>query len=113
MHQVRRNRSANFASSKRYFRYWAEQWLEYLGRLHRVVPDRPPFQKLIDSFEIYMADEQGLSLDSIKSYSRNTTKFLEWYWRQGRSFAKVKLQDVDEFHERQRVMEPPICFHCR
>ena len=97
-HQIHRHRSRKAARSTRNFRYWAEQWLRWLGRLRERAPvPAPPFQGLLDGFTVYMADEQGLSPDSIRSHGWKTKTFLEWYWRQERAFAHVTIEDVDDF----------------
>lgn len=97
-HQTRRHRSATAARSTRNFRYWAVHWLRWLGRLKAPAPvAAPPFQGLLDGFTAYMADEQGLSPYSVRSHGWKTKTFLEWYWRHGRAFADVTIQDVDDF----------------
>jgi site-specific recombinase XerD len=96
--QMRRHHGTNLQLSTRNFRYWAEQWLRWLGRLHeRPAVAAPRFQPLLDGFKAYMADEQGLTPLSIRSHSWKTEKFLAWYWAQGRAFADVTIQDVDAF----------------
>lgn len=97
-HQIRRRRGTNAELSTRNFRYWAEQWLRWLGRLPAPAPvASPPFSGLLDGFKAYMADEQGLTPLSIRSHSWKTEKFLAWYWPQGRAFADVTIQDIDDF----------------
>jgi len=97
-HQIRRRHGTNAKLSTRNFRYWAEQWLRWLGRLPAPVPvAAPAFQPLLDGFKAYMADEQGLTPLSIRSHSWKTEKFLAWYLAQGRAFADVTIQDVDAF----------------
>ena len=45
--QMRRHRGTNPQLSTRNFRYWAEQWLRWLGRLHeRPAVAAPPFHPL-------------------------------------------------------------------
>lgn len=96
-HQVRRGHSTSPKVSARNVRYWATQWLGYLGRLTEHPPTAaPPFQSLLDGFTTYMADEQGLTSASIKSHGWKTQTSLAWYWRQGRPFADVTIQDVDD-----------------
>ena len=95
--QIRRHRSTNSAISTRNFRYWATQWLQFLGRLQERAVAAAPFQPLLDGFTRYMADEQGLTPASIKSHGWKTAKFLGWYESLGRSFADVTIQDVDNF----------------
>ena len=97
-HQIRRRRGTNAELSTRNFRYWAEQWLRWLGRLQAQSPvATPAFEPLLHGFKAYMADEQGLTPLSIRSHSWKTEKFLAWYWAQGRAFADVTIQDVDAF----------------
>ena len=97
-HQTRRHRSATAARSTRNFRYWAEQWLRWWGRLTEAAPVAPPpFQGLLDAFTAHMRDERGLTAASIRSHGWKTMTFLAWYWPQGRAFADVTIQDVDDF----------------
>lgn len=98
MQQIRRHRSAKAAISIRNFRYWATQWLRFLGRLQAPAPvAAPPYQALLDGFTAYMRDDQGLASASIRSHGWKTKTFLAWYWPQGRAFADVGIHDVDDF----------------
>lgn len=98
MQQMRRHRSAKAAISIRNFRYWATQWLRFLGRLQEPAPVAAlPYQGLLDGFTAYMRHEQGLASASIRSHGWKTKTFLAWYWPQGRAFAEVGIQDVDDF----------------
>lgn len=89
---------ATATRAPRNFRYWAEQWLRWWGRLKESAPVAPPpFQSLLDAFTAYMRDERGLTPASIRSHGWKTKTFLSWYWPQGREFADVTIQDVDDF----------------
>jgi site-specific recombinase XerD len=93
-----RRRGASVVRATRNFRYWAVQWLRWWGRLTEPAPvASPPFQSLLDAFTAYMRDERGLTAASVRSHSWKTKTFLAWYWPQGRTFAEVTIQDVDEF----------------
>jgi site-specific recombinase XerD len=96
-HQLRRHYSTNPRLSIRNFRYWAEQWLRYLGRWIETPPTTPRFQSLLETFTAYMADTQGLAAASIRSHRWKTATFLAWYARLDRPFAEVTIQDVDDF----------------
>jgi site-specific recombinase XerD len=96
--QVRRGQSTSLAISERNFRYWAEQWLRFMGRLTLAPPiAAPAFQPLLDGFVGDMAKEQGLTSASIASHRWKTKSFLTWYWAEGRRFADVSGSDVDRF----------------
>jgi len=96
--QMRRHRSKKATISVRNFRYWATQWLRFEGRLPDPdVEAAPPFQELLDGVTAYMTTERGLSPYSVRSHGWKTKTFLAWYWPQGRAFAEVTIQDVDEF----------------
>jgi integrase/recombinase XerD len=100
--QVRHGQSTSLAIAERNFRYWAEQWLQYLGRLRPAPPVvAAPFQPLLDGFATYMAAEQGLTPASIASHGWKTKTFLAWYWAQGRPFADVTISDLDRFLTRK------------
>ena len=97
-HRTRRHRGATAARATRNFRYWAEQWLRWWGRLTERAPVAPPpFHGLLDAFTAHMRDERGLTSASIRSHGWKTKTFLAWYWPQGRAFADVTIQDVDDF----------------
>ena len=97
-HQMRRRRSTKAAISIRNVRYWATQWLRFLGRLQAAAPvAAPPYQTLLDGFTTYMRDEQGLASASIRSHGWTTKTFLAWYWPHGRVLADVGIHDVDDF----------------
>ena len=56
-HQIRRRHSTDAALSTRNFRYWAQQWLGYLGRWKAAPPAAaPPFRALLDGFTAWMAN---------------------------------------------------------
>ena len=94
----RRRGCATTARAARNFRYWAVQWLQWLGRLTAPAPiAAPPYHGLLDGFTTYMRDERGLTSASIRSHGWKTKTFLAWYWPQGRAFADVTIQDVDDF----------------
>jgi len=93
-----RRRGKTVGQATRNFRYWAEQWLRWWGRLTKPAPVAPlPFQGLLDAFTAHMRDERGLAPASIRSHGWKTKTFLAWYWLQGRAFADVTIQDVDDF----------------
>jgi len=96
-HQLRRHHSTSRRLSIRNFRYWAEQWLRYLGRWSEIPPTVPPFQTVLDDFTADMTDAQGLAPASIQSHRWKTGTFLAWYARLDRPFADVTIQDVDDF----------------
>jgi site-specific recombinase XerD len=96
-HQMRRHHTTNPALSTRNFRYWAEQWLRYLGRWTAAPLAATPFCALLDGFTAWMADEQGLAPASIRSHGWKAATFLKWYGRRDRPFADVTIQDVDHF----------------
>ena len=97
-YQIRRHHSTNAALSARNFRYWAQQWLRYLGRWKEAPPvAAPPFRALLDGFTLWMADEHGLAPASIRSHGWKTATFLTWYGQRERPFADVTIEDVDDF----------------
>jgi site-specific recombinase XerD len=94
----RRRSGATTALAARNLRYWATQWLQWLGRLTVPAPIAPPpYQGLLDGFTAYLGEERGLSAASIRSHGWKTKTFLAWYWPHGRAFADVTIQDVDDF----------------
>ncbi len=93
-----RRRGSATAASTRNFRHWATQWLRWWGRLKEPPPAAPPpFHDLLDAFTAHLRDERGLTAASIRSHGWKTKTFLAWYGPQGRAFADVTIQDVDDF----------------
>jgi integrase/recombinase XerD len=74
----------------------AKNWLRFHGRL--AVPPAPPqpFQELIRDFVACMRS-QGLSPDTIKSYSSRAGVFLRWLLEQHDNLSLVSLNDIDDF----------------
>ena len=67
------------------------------GALQEPPPAPPPFHGLLDAFTAHLRDERGLTPASIRSHGSKTKTFLAWYWPQGRTFADVTIQHVDDF----------------
>lgn len=95
--QLRRHYSTSPRLSIRNFRYWAEQWLRYLGRWIEAPPTAPPFQTVLENFSVDMADVQGLASASIRSHQWKAATFLAWYAGLDRALADVTIEDVDVF----------------
>jgi hypothetical protein len=55
-----RRRVATTALAARNFRYWAVQWLQWLGRLTVPAPIAPPpYHGLLDGFTTYLCESGG------------------------------------------------------
>ncbi len=75
----------------------ATKWFRFHGRLivARTKPD--PFSELISDFTEWMGSTQGLSPDTIRSYSSRARVFMRWLASRHNIFSLVSLQDVDDF----------------
>src|SRR6202011_5301459 len=67
------------------------------GRL--TVPPVPvhPFDEQIKDFIEFMRSTQGLSVDTIRTYSSRAKVFLTWLAQRHDSLSCVSLNDVDDF----------------
>jgi integrase/recombinase XerD len=90
-------RARSYANSAGYFMFVAKKWLRFQGKLK--IPSRPRarFADELDDFVSFMATEQGLSPNSIRSHRWKTSKFLEWFTNRHRLLSAATLDDVDEF----------------
>jgi len=75
----------------------AKKWLRFHGRL--TVPPVPahPFSELIRDFIECMRSTQGLSPDTIQTYSSRARVFLQWLATRYQVLSSVSLHDVDDF----------------
>ncbi len=77
----------------------ATQWLLFAGYL-RVPTVRPrPFAGLMDDFAQWMAQERGLSPQTIRNRRWHVERFLSWLDERNRHLVDLRLQDVDAFFE--------------
>jgi len=75
----------------------AKKWLRFHGQL--TVPPTPahPFSEFIRDFIECMRSTQGLSPDTIRSYSSRAGIFLKWLGSRHEALGSVSLRDVDDF----------------
>jgi hypothetical protein len=75
----------------------AKKWFRFQGRL--TVPPVPshPFSELVRDFIECMRSTQGLSPDTIRSYSSRAGVFLNWLASRNEALSSVSLHDVDDF----------------
>jgi site-specific recombinase XerD len=55
------------------------------------------FANEIDDFAKWMTEERGMSALTMQSYRRKISLFLKWFSERHRSFAAVRLGDMDDF----------------
>jgi integrase/recombinase XerD len=79
------------------FTYVAKKWFRFHGRL--TIPRAPPhpFSEHIRDFIECMRSTQGLSPDTVRSYSSKAGVFLKWLASRHEALSLVSLQDVDDF----------------
>jgi site-specific recombinase XerD len=75
----------------------AKNWLRFHGRLMVTPAPAHPFGEHIRDFVESMRSTQGLSPDTIRSYSSRAGVFLRWLASRHEALSSVSLDDVDEF----------------
>jgi site-specific recombinase XerD len=96
-HQRRCGRSAQLRWSRERFIQVATDWLSFLNRLETKEISRPDCIGLSDQFLLYMREERGLSLRTIRAYRWHVEKFLRNLASQDREFSEVMIADTDAF----------------
>lgn len=75
------------------------QWLAFVGSL-RVPEVQPrPFAGLVDDFTQWMAQERGLSPETIRNRRWHVERFLLWLAEHGRHVSDLRIQDIDQSFE--------------
>jgi integrase/recombinase XerD len=74
----------------------AKNWLRFHGRL-AVTPPPHALSKFVSDFTEYMQSTQGLSLETIRSYSSRAKGFLDWLAGRHGELGSASLCDVDDF----------------
>jgi integrase/recombinase XerD len=90
-------RALSYGNSATHFKYAAKKFMRFNGRLK--LPSRRPmrFAYQLDNFVRFMTDEKGLSPHSVRSHCEKTSKFLEWVGTRHRLFARIRIEDVDDY----------------
>jgi integrase/recombinase XerD len=87
----------SYGNTASFFVYAAKKWLRFHGCLKMPCARQMRFAAHLSDFARYMAEEQGLSLQSVRSHCWKTSKFLAWFGERHRSLVRVNLEDVDDF----------------
>ena len=96
--QQRSNPKAHsYGNTASFFIYAAKKWLRFHGCLKMPCAPQMRFEEHLSDFARYMAEEQGLSPQSVRSHCWKTSKFLAWFGERHRSLVRVNVEDVDEF----------------
>jgi len=96
--QQRANPKAHsYGNTASFLIYAAKKWLRFHGCLKMPCTPQMRFAEQLTDFARYMAEEQGLSPQSVRSHCWKTSKFLIWFAERHRSMAGVSIEDVDEF----------------
>jgi integrase/recombinase XerD len=90
-------RAQSYTESARYFTYVAKKWLRFAGKLEQPKAPRMPYADRVEDFAQWLRDEEGLSEQSVQSYSWKARWFLEWLSTESRSLHRVRISDVDAF----------------
>jgi len=90
-------RARSYTESARYFTYVAKKWLRFAGKLEQPKAPRMPYADRVEDFAQWLRDEEGLSEQSVQSYSWKARWFLEWLSAESRSLHRVRISDVDAF----------------
>src|SRR5207237_3541143 len=97
--QIRRDHSqkAGGSSVAKFFKYAAERWLQFHGRLRLPALTPKPSADLLEDFATDMRREQGLSEYSVESHFWKTSQFPSWLAERNQPISGVTLEDVDSF----------------
>ncbi len=96
--QQRSNPKArSYGNTASFFIYAAKKWLHFHGCLKMPCAPQMRFAEHLSDFARYMAEEQGLSPQSVRSHCWKTSKFLAWFGERHRSLVRVNVEDVDDF----------------
>jgi integrase/recombinase XerD len=87
----------SYGNTASFFIYAAKKWLRFHGCLKMPCAPQMRFAEHLSDFARYMAEEQGLSPQSVRSHCWKTSKFLAWFGERHRSLVRVNLEDVDDF----------------
>ena len=89
-------RPLNKAFTRQRYLRLAASWLRFLGHLH--APTKPtPFELRLRQYCRWAKEERGLSEATLKQFSSQIRRFLQWYGTLGRDFADVQVSDVDTY----------------
>ena len=89
-------RPLNKAFTRQRYLRLAASWLRFLGHLH--APTKPiPFELRLRQYCRWAKEERGLSEATLKQFSSQIGRFLQWYGTLGRDFADVQVSDVDTY----------------
>jgi integrase/recombinase XerD len=75
------------------------QWLAFIGCLHVPTVGPRPFSSLVDDFAQWMAQERGLSAQTIQNRRWHVERFLSWLDEHSRHVLDLTIRDIDEFFE--------------
>ena len=96
--QQRSNPKArSYGNTASFFIYAAKKWLHFHGCLKMPCAPQMRFAEYLSNFARYMAEEQGLSPQSVRSHCWKTSKFLAWFGERHRSLVRMNVEDVDDF----------------
>jgi integrase/recombinase XerD len=87
----------SYKTSAAYFVYVAKKWLRFAGVLRQPAIPRMRFADEFDDFAKWLTEERGLSALTVQSHRRKICLFLKWFSERHRSFAALRLRDVDDF----------------
>jgi site-specific recombinase XerD len=87
----------SYKTSAVYFVYVAKKWLRFAGVLRLPATPRMRFGNEFDEFAKWLTEERGLSALTVLSHRRKISLFLKWLAERHRSFAALRLRDVDDF----------------
>jgi hypothetical protein len=87
----------SYKTSAVYFIYVAKKWLRFAGVLKQPEIPRMRFANEFDDFAKWLTEERGLSSSTVQSHQHKISLFLKWFSERHRSFAALRLRDVDDF----------------
>jgi integrase/recombinase XerD len=97
-YQRRRGRSHGPKARQRFIQI-ASDWLRFLGRLPTPEPERFIGLAHLRDFMVFMQEERGLSVYTIRNRQKIITRFLKAFAVQQRAFSTVAVADIDNHLE--------------
>ncbi len=109
-----RSRGLGVASRPR-FRRAAVNWLRFRGALITAPRSEAKFDNVLSDFLNAMRSPRGLALETLQSYQRRISGFLNWLQTRCSEFSDVRALDIEEYLDAKRshgLSRHSVAAHC-
>jgi site-specific recombinase XerD len=109
-----RSRGLGLASRPR-FRRAAVNWLRFRGALLTTPKQVPKFDSVLSDFLNAMHSPRGLAFETLKSYRRRISEFLNWLQTRCSELSHVRAIDIEEYLDAKRshgLSRHSVAAHC-